>query len=115
MPRPTRNKYGNKKVTVDGIKFDSKKEAKRWFDLKIREKAGEIGGLKRQIPYPLYGRDGPILTPTGRHMVYKADHVYIDWHKNGEKVVEDVKGFKTKEYLIKKAILAAQGIVITEV
>lgn len=109
------SKYGNKKVTVDGIKFDSKKESKRWLELKLLEKAGEIGGIKRQVAYNLAGRDGPILTPTGRQMVYKADFVYIDWTKGGAKIVEDVKGFCTKEYLIKKAILAAQGIVITEV
>ena len=109
------NKYGNKKVTVDGIKFDSKKEAGRWFDLKLLEKAGEIGGLKRQVPFYLEGRDGPILTPTGRKMRYLADFTYVDWRHSGAKIVEDAKGFRTPEYLIKKAILAAMGIVITEV
>ena len=110
-----RSKYGNKKVTVDGIKFDSKKEAGRWFDLKLLEKAGEIGGLERQVPFYLEGRDGPILTPTGRKMRYVADFTYIDWRHKGAKIVEDAKGFRTKEYLIKKAILAAMGIVISEV
>ncbi len=120
MAKPPYNKYGNTKVTVDGLKFDSKKEAKRWLDLKMLEKAGHIGGLKRQVPYLLEGRDGPILTPTGRRMKYLADFVYIDWKGTahiaiGSTVVEDAKGFRTPEYLIKKAILAAQGIVITEV
>ena len=109
------SKYGNKKVTVDGIKFDSKKEAKRWADLKLLERAGEIANLERQVPFYLEGRDGPILTPTGRKMRYVADFTYTDWRHKGAKIIEDAKGFRTKEYLIKKAILAAQGIVITEV
>ncbi len=115
MARRAYSKYKNKKVTIDGIKFDSKKEAGRWFDLKLLEKAGDIGGLKRQVTYYLEGRDGPILTPTGRKMRYIADHVYIDWRHRGIIVVEDVKGVRTPEYLIKKAILAAMGIVISEV
>jgi hypothetical protein len=115
MGRRPQNKYGNRKTVVDGIKFDSKKEATRWGQLKFLEQAGEISNLERQVPFPLEGRDGAILTPTGRHMLYKADFTYLDWSKGGVLIVEDVKGFRTPEYKIKKAILAAQGVKITEV
>lgn len=110
-----RPKYGNRKVTRNGITFDSKREADRWDQLKLLERAGEITNLDRQVPFDLMGRDGPILTPTGRQMRYFADAVYIDWGLKGAKVVEDTKGFPTPEYKIKKSILAAQGVTIVEV
>jgi ethanolamine ammonia-lyase small subunit len=101
-----------KRVTIDGINFDSKAEARRWVYLRDLEQKGEISNLKRQVPIVLCGRDGPILTPTGRKMTYRADFTYI---KDGETVVEDVKGFANDVYPIKKAILAAQGVNIVEI
>lgn len=106
-----RPKYGNKKTVFDGIKFDSSKEARRYSQLKLLQRAGEISDLKLQVPFILQGQLGYILTPTGRKMLYKADFTYIEGNKL---VIEDVKGFRTKEYLLKKAILAAMGITIRE-
>jgi hypothetical protein len=108
-----RNKYNARKTVVDGINFDSKKEAKRWCDLQLLLRAGEIADLERQVTIHLDGRDGPILTPTGRLMAYKADFRYYDM-KLKCIVIEDVKGFKDKVYPIKKAILAAMGVDIFE-
>lgn len=106
-------KYGNKKVVVDGITFDSGAEAKRYGELKLMERAGEVFDLKLQVPIPLLGRDGPMRGPSGRVLTYKADFAYRE--RSGAQVVEDVKGFETKEYKLKRANLAAQGITIREV
>ncbi len=110
----TRAKYGNRKTTLDGITFDSAKEAKRWAELKLLERAGEIRDLERQRPIPMIGQKDDIKTPTGRQATYRADFIYTDT-KTGAWVVEDSKGFRTPEYLLKRAILAAMGITIREV
>jgi hypothetical protein len=107
-------KYKAKPVTVDGILFPSKKEAARWGQLVLLQRAGEIEALERQVSILLHGELGPIKTPTGRNAIYKADFTYTD-AKTGEKVIEDAKGFQTPEYKLKRAILAAQGIVIREI
>lgn len=105
---------GTVKTTVNGIKFDSKLEAKRYLELKGLEDAGEITNLELQVSIPLFGRDAPILTPTARHMTYRADFSYVDWRIGGAKVIEDAKGWATDVYKIKKAILKAQGITVQE-
>lgn len=105
---------GVKPTFVDGIRFDSKREAKRWCELQLLEKAGQISNLERQVKMPLYGRDGPILTEKGNQMHYVVDFTYIDWTLKGVRVFEDAKGHKTESYLMKKAILRASGIEITE-
>ena len=108
-------KYRNQKVQVDGITFDSKKEAARWAELKLLERAGEISFLERQPSFvliPKQTRDGKLVE---RQLVYKADFSYQD-NKTGETVVEDVKGFKTREYLIKRKLLLWEyGISVKEV
>lgn len=115
MKSPVKShKYKAKAVEVDGIRFPSKKEAKRWFELVALQKGGAIMGLERQVPILLHGELGPIKTPTGRNAVYRADFAYID-AKTGAKVIEDAKGFRTPEYKLKRAILSAQGITIREV
>lgn len=91
--------------------FDSRAEYRRYQDLTMLQRGGVISNLERQVKIPLMGRDGPILTRTGRKMVYVADFTYTE---NGEHVVEDVKGYPSEVYLLKKAILAAQGIIIRE-
>lgn len=112
--KPSRNKYGAKKTVVGDIKFDSKKEAARWMDLQLLERAGEISDLKRQVKVELMGQHRPLYTRTGRKMKYVADFTYID--KSSEVlVIEDVKGFKTREYEVKRAILQAMGLEIREV
>lgn len=109
-------KYGNQITIVDGITFDSKKEATRWAELKLLERAGKITFLQRQVSYvliPKQVRDGKLLE---RQVVYKADFAYKD--ENGVDVVEDVKSqaTKTKEYILKrKLMLWEYGIEIKEV
>lgn len=109
----TYRKYGNQPVTVDGIRFDSIREATRWQELKLLLRAGKISDLKRQVPFeliPNHTEDGKV---TERKVVYKADFVY---NENGDLVVEDAKGRRTKEYIIKrKMMLWRYGIKIREV
>lgn len=104
---------GTKATVVDGIKFQSKKEGRRYAVLRQSERAGIIENLRLQVPYELQGADGPLLTPTGRKMIYKADFVYFDKRIDAE-VVEDSKGWATDVFKIKKAILAAQGVQVVE-
>lgn len=120
-------KYNNRKVTVNGMTFDSRKEFIRWCELVLLERAGQITDLQRQVKFeliptqyeykPRYGKLGRRLKDS-KHCVenavnYVADFVY---QKDGKTVVEDVKGFKTKEYIIKrKLMLHVHGIKILEV
>lgn len=94
------SKYRAVKTTIDDIKFDSKKEAKRYIQLKQMEKLGIIKNLQRQVKYelqPSFKFDGKTI----RSINYIADFVYeID----GQEVIEDVKGIRTKEYLLKKKL-----------
>lgn len=100
-------KYHNSKTVIDGIRFDSKKEAKRYLELKILEKAGVIKELKRQVPYILIDK-----SCYGRAIKYVADFVYLE---NGQLVVEDVKGVRTPVYKLKKRLMAeVYGIEIKE-
>jgi hypothetical protein len=115
LPPTKRSKYGAKKTVVDGIRFDSIKEARRWTELLLLQGAGEIRNLQRQVPISLQGQNAPILTPTGRQMKYKADFTYEDSRLNWATVIEDAKGYPTPEYKVKRAILAAMGIEVTEV
>jgi hypothetical protein len=103
------NKYGNKRVVVDGIRFDSKREAARWQELKLLERAGEIKGLERQVEYELIPKQ-----PGERAVKYIADFRYID--HDGKTVVEDTKGVKTPVYILKrKLLLWVHGIRVVEV
>lgn len=117
-------KYGNKKVEIDGIVFDSKKEAKRYQELSLLEKAGAIQDLKRQQKYVLIPaqREPDTIGKRGgrkpgklleRECAYVADFVY--W-EDGKLIVEDTKGFRTEGYIIKrKLLLLVYGIRIKEV
>jgi hypothetical protein len=102
---------GTRQTVIDGIRFDSRREARAWTALLLRQKAGEISGLRRQVKIPLQGRDGPILTPTGRVMLYVADFVFTE---AGREITADAKGHPLEPYQTKRAILAAQGIMIRE-
>ena len=107
----TNRKFGNIPQEVDGIRFDSMKEARRWGQLRILEKAGEIRNLKRQVRITLEGKDGPLrFVPSGRTAVYVADFTYEDRRLNWATVIEDSKGHETPEFKLKRAVLAAQGI-----
>lgn len=106
-----KNKYGARKTQLNGITFDSKREAKRWNELTLLVKAGEIVGLERQVEFPLILM-GVVLGS------YVADFVYAE-ARSGRQVVEDAKGGKatmTPLYRWKKKHLAVQtGIQIREV
>lgn len=91
--KPARSKYGAKRTTVDGITFASRKEARRYGDLRLLERAGEIRGLRVQPRYPIIINGQPVKYPSGRPLVYVADFSYYDV-KRGATVVEDVKGIR---------------------
>jgi hypothetical protein len=111
-----KSKYGNKRVQVDGITFDSQAEARRYGELKLLEKAGQISCLKRQPRFPFYYQPAPRLT-SELIFTYVADFSYVDnVPPHPMMVVEDVKGFRTPLYLLKKKLIEAQyGIAITEI
>lgn len=114
----TYRKYKNRKIIVDGIKFDSKKEAVRYKELKTLERNGIIHDVQRQVKYILipaqyehtsgiYSKGKNKGSPKKgklieRECAYYADFVYT---ANGEIVVEDTKGVKTAEYIIKRKLM----------
>lgn len=122
-------KYRSKKVTVDGICFDSKKEYRRYCELKMLEKAGEISNLQRQVKYVLIPaqREPDTVGPKGgvkkgklieRECSYMADYTYID--SNGKLHVEDIKGYKgggayTVFSIKRKLMLYIHGIIVEEI
>ena len=122
------NKYGNRKITVDGVTFDSRKEYLRWCELCLLEKAGHITDLRRQVKYELipaqceeyerYSQKTGKRLKNGTRVVekecaYIADFVYL---QDGQTVVEDTKGYKTEAYIIKrKLMLYFHGIRIHEI
>lgn len=117
----SKSKYGNYKIQRDGLTFDSVKEFKRFCELALLERAGEIQDLRRQVEYELIPAQYEEI-PTGeiykrgdrkgqpkmkrvcieKSVSYVADFVYTE---NGETVVEDTKGFKTKDYIIKRKLM----------
>ena len=100
-----RNKYGNKKVKYGIIEFDSQKEAERWCDLTLLQRGKVITELERQVRFELipaqHDKHGKLLE---RSISYVADFVYIDM-KTGERIVEDTKGMKTPEYIMKRKLM----------
>lgn len=107
------SKYYSRKVTIGGIAFDSQREAYRWRELALLQKAGQITDLQRQVKYELIPAQKINGKVVERACTYIADFVYKE---NGNTVVEDTKGFKTKDYIIKrKLMLWVHGIRIVEV
>lgn len=124
-----RSKYGNRKTVVDGITFDSKKEANRFRELQLLERAGKITALQRQVKYVLiptqrefsneiykkgahqgHFKPGKVLE---KECSYIADFAYFQDNKY---VVEDTKGVRTEAYKIKrKLMLERYGIKVKEV
>lgn len=92
------SKYGSVKTEVDGVLFDSKREAFRYQELKICERAGIIQELALQVKFPLVVNGVKVCT-------YIADFVYKD--QQGRTLVEDSKGVKTPVYRIKAKLFAA--------
>ena len=107
-----KNKYYTRKVKINGIQFDSVKEAKRYTELQLLQRAGVISDLQRQVSFELIPAqyiDGKLVE---RKATYIADFVYLE---GGEKIVEDVKGVKTDVYKLKKKLMLMKGIRIKEV
>jgi len=97
-----RNKYNAKKTVVDGIEFDSIREADRYCELKLLEKAKEIRNLELQPRFLLQDKFKDKMGTTHRKIEYVADFMYID--KDDKKIVEDVKGMMTGVYKLKKKL-----------
>ena len=107
-------KYNNIKTVIDGITFDSKKEAKRYSELKLLEKAGLIGSLQLQVKFELMpSQKGGIRKELA--IKYIADFVYYDLYNiNATMIIEDVKGIKTPAYIIKRKLMKFNGFEVTE-
>jgi len=106
-----RVKYNNVKTVIDGIKFDSKKEAKRYTELQLLAHQNLISDLRLQVPFVL----APSVVIGGRKkpaIRYIADFVYYD---KGKQVIEDVKGVLTDVFRIKRHLMMVQGNEIREV
>lgn len=102
------NKYHAKPTVVDGRRFASRKEAARYCELRLLERAGQIRDLQTQVPFELIPK-----TRHGRAVRYVADFVYWEGER---KIVEDAKGVRTPVYKLKKRLMAELlGIEITEV
>ena len=107
------NKYHSKKVHLGEHTYDSKKEARRHAELLLLQRAGKITDLQTQARFELLPSqrvDGKVVE---RPVAYVADFVYM---QDGKQVVEDTKGFKTKDYILKrKMMLYFHGIKIKEI
>ena len=89
-----RHKFHAVRTELDGIKFASKKEARYYSELKLRQKAGEVVFFLRQVPFHLPG-----------NVKYVVD--FVEFWANGEVHFVDVKGMRTKEYIAKKKMVEA--------
>ena len=94
-------KYHNKKVELYGTVFDSKGEGKRYLYLLSELRSGNISDLKLQVPYLLQEKFVDAEGKKVREINYIVDFEYI---KDGKKYVEDFKGMRTKEYIIKSKL-----------
>lgn len=108
-----RQKFNATPMVVEGIRFQSRREATRYLQLRALELRGEIRQLERQVPFPIE----TVNLVTGeitRVARYFADFTYLT--ADGRRVVEDAKGMRTETYKLKKRLVEAQhGITITEV
>ena len=105
-----RAKFGSKWTTVDGIKFQSAREANRWGELKIFERGGKIALLRRQVPFDFFQQGKAVMR-------YYADFVYLDL-QTCRMCVEDAKSPPTRRketYRTKRRAMLAHGIEIREV
>jgi hypothetical protein len=105
--RKARTKYGAKKTQVGEVTFDSKKEAQRFMELQLLERAGEISNLRRQVKIDLMGQHRPLYTRTGRKMRYTADFAYVE---DGVEVIEECKGHWTRDFEVRYAVAIAMGL-----
>lgn len=108
-------KYRNQKISMGDQTFDSKKEMNRFLELSLLQKAGKIKDLRCQVKFVLIPAQRDPMTGKllERECAYVADFVY---QEGGRIVVEDTKGFRTKDYIIKrKLMLQRYGVRIREV
>jgi hypothetical protein len=117
------DRYDVKKVySIDNIKFDSKRELNRYLELKLLERAGVITDLELQprIRIVIGGVEVKMISrryPNGRALTYVGDFRYLDLEKNAT-ILEDVKmnsGHRPDVYKVKRALIHAMGLEITEV
>ena len=113
--KKNKNKYGNEKTETNGIKFDSKKEARRYMELRQLETMGKISDLKLQHTFTL---QEAFTTESGERIQaikYIADFTYME---DGKFVVEDVKSPATRNnpvYRMKNKMMAEKGYIIREI
>lgn len=101
------NKFHARRTVVDGIRFDSRAEAVRYQELRLLERYGDVRELRMQVPFPLVVNGVKVAT-------YRADFAYVD--RDGQEVIEDVKGVRTPVYALKKRLMAAcHGVEIVEI
>lgn len=99
----TKNKYGNKRTTIDGVTFASKKEANRYTVLKVLKKTGKVKEFDCQVPYKF-----------ASGIKYLLDFKVL-W-EDGRESYEDVKGVLTPVYKLKKKLMKHEfGIDIKEI
>lgn len=112
-PEAKRSKYGNQRLTFEGLSFDSKRELHRYVLLREMVRTGAISDLRRQVPFEL----APGVSINGRRrppLRYVADFVYRE-RGSAIDTIEDVKGVVTEAYRIKRHLMAAAGFVIREI
>lgn len=102
----TPRKYRNKPCETAHGRFDSQGEARRYDELLLLQRAGEIANLERQVPIKLEGRDGPVRYESGRQARIVVDFRYVE---GGEVVYEDFKGRQTVASKLQHAIARAMG------
>lgn len=102
-------KYRAQPIVIDGIRFPSKKQGARYQALKLLESAGRVRSLRLEVPYPITVNHAKVCT-------YRADFVYEESTPTGWRaVVEDVKGVRTRDYILKSKLMkAVYGIEIRE-
>lgn len=103
------NKYHARKVEIDGETFDSQAECRRWCELKLLERAGQISRLERQVKLALHFNGTPVKIrskgfPNGRACKYTADFAYFE---NNVRVFEDYKGKDTEASRLRRAVVEA--------
>ena len=109
------SKYNNKKTKIDDLTFDSRKEAREYLRLKALQDRGDITGLRLHVKFDFKINDEYLRYVDSKRVIkYVADFEYFDLY--GSRKIVDVKGVKTRDYLIKKALmLSVHGILVEEV
>lgn len=105
------NKYKAQPVTVDGIRFDSKKEARRYGQLKLMQQAGEISDLEVHKRVYMRGERDLLRKPNGLPMSTVIDFAYTE---RGRPILEDAKGMRTRDWAVRVAVLGAMGLTVRE-